>query len=214
MHPHLRDLINKGEGDQLDYKQEISSASKIAKTMSSFANHKGGTILVGVRDNRSIAGVNIEDEQYMLDLAAHFYSKPEIDIEIREWMVGGKKILECLVPEGTDKPYYAKGDDGKWWAYVRVKDQSLLASKVVLDVLKKDAEDQPSLIEFSEKERQLLSYLNEHDKITLDGFRKMVNISRRRASRILVDLILAGVIRNHTTEKKEYYTLVEMPGSR
>ena len=51
-----RYLIN-GEGDMLDYKQEITSANKIAKTMVSFANHRGGTLLVGVRDNRTIAGI-------------------------------------------------------------------------------------------------------------------------------------------------------------
>ncbi|MDG1720248.1 MAG: ATP-binding protein [Bacteroidia bacterium] len=71
----IKKYLIDGEGETLDYKQEISSASKIAKTMVSFANHKGGVLLVGVRDNRSIAGIRSEDEKYMLDLASSFYCK-------------------------------------------------------------------------------------------------------------------------------------------
>ena len=101
----IKKYLIDGEGETLDYKQEISSASKIAKTMVSFANHKGGVLLVGVRDNRSIAGIRSEDEKYMLDLAASFYCKPEIELELEEHNIGGKVILECTVPEGESKPY-------------------------------------------------------------------------------------------------------------
>jgi predicted HTH transcriptional regulator len=191
----------------LDYKQEISSAHKIAKTMVSFANQKGGTLLVGVRDNRSIAGIRTEDEKYMLDLAASFYCKPEIILEILEHDIGGKIVLECIVPEGEIKPYSAKGEDGKWWVYVRNKDKSLLASKVVVDVLRRQASSDGTLIEYGKNEEMLLKYLEENERITLNEFKKKVNISRWRASKILVNLISAGVIRNHTHEKTEFYTL-------
>jgi predicted HTH transcriptional regulator len=191
----------------LDYKQEISSAHKIAKTMVSFANHKGGTLLVGVRDNRSIAGIRTEDEKYMLDLAASFYCKPEIILEILEHDIGGKIVLECIIPEGEIKPYSAKGEDGKWWVYVRNKDKSLLASKVVVDVLRRQASSDGTLIEYGKNEEMLLKYLEENERITLNEFKKKVNISRWRASKILVNLISAGVIRNHTHEKTEFYTL-------
>ena len=63
---HIQQLIAKGESDILDFKKTISSANKIAKTMSSFANHKGGTLLIGVNDNGTISGVRSEDEKYML----------------------------------------------------------------------------------------------------------------------------------------------------
>ena len=191
----------------LDYKQEITSANKIAKTMVSFANHRGGTLLVGVRDNRTIAGIRTEDEKYMLDLAASFYCKPEIPLEIIEHAIGDKLILECVVPEGDDKPYSAKGDDGKWWVYVRNKDKSLLASKIVVDVLRRQASNKGTLIQYGKNEEMLLKYLEENERVTLMEFKKMVNISRWRASKILVNLISAGVIRNHTHEKMEFYTI-------
>lgn len=204
----IKKYLIDGEGETLDYKQEISSASKIAKTMVSFANHKGGVLLVGVRDNRSIAGIRSEDEKYMLDLAASFYCKPEIELELEEHNIGGKVILECTVPEGELKPYSAKGEDGKWWVHIRNKDKSLLASKIVVDVLKRQSSNKGTLIKYGKNEETLLKYLEDNDRITLQQFRKMVNISKWRASKILVNLISAGVILNHTHEKMEFYTLV------
>ena len=204
----IKKYLIDGEGETLDYKQEISSASKIAKTMVSFANHKGGVLLVGVRDNRSIAGIRSEDEKYMLDLAASFYCKPEIELELEEHNIGGKVILECTVPEGELKPYSAKGEDGKWWVHIRNKDKSLLASKIVVDVLKRQSSNKGTLIKYGKNEEALLKYLEDNDRITLKQFRKMVNISKWRASKILVNLISAGVILNHTHEKTEFYTLV------
>ena len=204
----IKKYLIDGEGETLDYKQEISSASKIAKTMVSFANHKGGVLLVGVRDNRSIAGIRSEDEKYMLDLAASFYCKPEIELELEEHNIGGKVILECTVPEGELKPYSAKGEDGKWLVHILNKDKSLLASKIVVDVLKRQSSNKGTLIKYGKNEEALLKYLEDNDRITLQQFRKMVNISKWRASKILVNLISAGVILNHTHEKTEFYTLV------
>ena len=207
MKARLREMILEGEGESLDYKQTISSSQKIAKTMSAFANHKGGTLLVGVRDNKTIAGVRPEEERYMLEQAANFYCRPEIDLDIKVHSVEGMQILECIVPEGQDKPYYALAEDDKWWVYIRVKDKSLIASKVVMDVLKKEASGRPNMIRYGKNEEALLRYLRSNERINLAEFSKLVNISRRRASKILVNLISAGVIRNHTNEKTEFFTL-------
>ncbi len=207
MQAHILKMILRGEDETLDFKQTITSASKIAKTMSAFANHKGGTLLVGIRDNKTVAGIRTEDEKYMLDLAASFFCKPEVKIELDEWEIDGKLVLECRVLEGEAKPYYAKDEEGSWWAYIRVKDKSLLASKVVIDVLKRQTKPNGTLIKFSSKEKALLDFLSANERITLKQYTKMLNLSRYRASKILVNLISTGIIRSHTFEKTEFYTL-------
>lgn len=196
-----------GENDVLDFKQQITSESKIAKTMVSFANHKGGTLLVGVDDDKRILGIDPEEEKFMLEKAAGFYCRPEIKLVIH--VIHHKKVnfLEVIVPEGKEKPYYAKDDNGKWWVHIRVKDQSLLASKVVVDVLKRQHNGADMAVPFTSKEKALLEYLNENDRITLKQYRKMLNLSARRATRIMVNLVSIGAIRMHCTEKTDYYTL-------
>ena len=202
----IKKYLQDGEGVSLDYKQSVSSTAKIAKTMVSFANTKGGVLLMGVRDNKSICGVRSEDEKYMLDMAARFYCRPEIDIDIREHTVEGKTVLEVLVPDGSDKPYYAKDELGDWWVYVRVYDKSLLASKTTVDFLRRKQQQTPVSIEFGHIEKGILGYLSANERITLMQICKMFNISRRRASRIVVNLMSLDVLRSHTTEKTEYYT--------
>lgn len=69
----LEKLIAKGEGEQLDFKQSISNAKKIAKTLVAFANTTGGKLLIGVNDSGLIVGCEIEEEMYMIDLAITQY---------------------------------------------------------------------------------------------------------------------------------------------
>lgn len=203
----LQHLIDEGENEKLDFKKEISSAKKIAKTLVSFANHKGGTILVGINDDKTLHGVHAEEEKHMLTLAAELYCKPALQIEIKEHAFGKKTILEAVIPKGEEKPYFAKGEDEKWWAYIRVKDQSLLASKVMVDVLKRKQTSHQTLIKYSSHEQALLDYLTKNERITLKEYCRLVNISRRRAQTILVNLISIGMLRVLSTEKEDFYTL-------
>lgn len=203
----IYNLIAVGEGEMLDFKKEISSEVKIAKSIVAFANHHGGTLLVGVNDDGTISGIKAEEERYMLERASGFYCFPAIELTIHEWNLKGKIILEVLVPEGHEKPYYALDESGKKWVYVRQGDQSLLASKVVVEVLKRQHSARPALIKYTAVEKSLMEYLKSHRRITLKEYCRLVNISRWRAMRILVNLTSVGVIRVHDNEKPEYYTL-------
>lgn len=191
----------------LDFKKEISNVHRIAKTMVSFANHQGGTLLVGVRDDGSISGVKAEEEKFMLEKAATMFCYPSIELHIHEWNLKGKVVLEVLVPEGKNKPFYAIDEEGKKWVYVRQHDQSLLASKVVVEVLKRKSSTSQTVVEFTSKEKALMDYLKVNPRITLKEYCKLVNISRWRAQRILVNLISVGVLCVFDIEKPEYYTL-------
>ena len=106
------------------------------------------------------------------------------------------------------KPHYALGEDKKWWVYVRVNDKSVLASKIVVDVLKRENKSEGVLLEYTSKEKALLEYLTTNERITAREFSHMLNLSRRRSYRILVNLVLSGVLRIHTTEKEEFYTAI------
>ncbi len=199
--------IQEGEGIQQDFKKTISSQIKIAKTIVSFANTRGGRLIIGVNDQGKITGIKSEEEIYMIEGAAEFYSKPDISVEFHLFEIQNKSVLVVEVPESNCKPHYAKDEEGKWWVYIRVNDQSVLASKIVVDVLKKETNQEDILIEYSSKEKALLQYLEKNQRITLNEFTKLVNISRRRASRIIVNLICSGIIRSHNTEQVEFYTL-------
>ncbi len=204
---NVKKLIFEGEGVTVDFKKTITSCEKIARTMVSFANNKGGKLLIGVTDDGTIKGVKSDDEErYMITKAAHFFSRPALEPVFEEVYFDDKLVLVVEIASSELKPHYALAEDGKWWAYVRVKDKSVLASKIVLEVLKRSSNDQGVLIEYSENESTLLGHLEKVGRITIKECSELLKVGRRRAQNVLVDLILSGLIKINTTEKEEYYT--------
>jgi predicted HTH transcriptional regulator len=204
---NIRKLILEGEGVTQDFKKRITSCEKIARTMVSFANNKGGRLLVGISDDGTISGLKSEDEEkYMITRAAHFFCKPALEPLFEEIYIDDKVVLVVEIKKSELKPHYALGEDKKWWVYIRVNDKSVLASKIVIDVLKRENNEHGVFLEYSSKEKALLEYLDKNERITSKEYSLMLNLSRRSTHRILVNLVLSGVIRLHTTEKEEYYT--------
>lgn len=207
--PSIKSLILQGEGVTLDFKKTITNTGKIAKSLVAFANNKGGKLLIGVADDGTIKGVKSEEEEkYMILTAAHQFCKPAIEPNFEEIYVDDKLVLVANIPESDTKPHYALDDDKKWWAYIRIDDKSVLASKIIVDVLKNDHKDSGVLISYSDNEKKLLEFLNDNDKITLKEYSKLLRCSYRKAQKIIVNLILANVVKSNTTEKEEFFTAV------
>jgi predicted HTH transcriptional regulator len=202
----LQTLIAKGESDTLEFKQRIKHPDRIARTMVSLANTRGGIILVGVMDNGEIKGIDPEEEKFTLDQASQMYCDPPVKLFYKEVEEEDLTVLKVIVPESGTKPHYAKVKEGDWRAYVRVKDESVQASKVVEKVLRQEPPSPPRRA-LDRNELMLLAHLKENPRITQQQYMKLVNLSRRRAARILIALSLEGIIRLHDKEKETYYTL-------
>jgi predicted HTH transcriptional regulator len=200
-------LIAGGESETLDFKQTISDASKIAKTLVAFANNKGGTLLIGVRDNGSICGIRSEDEKYMLELAGTFYCEPKINVSYTEYEFDKKTVIEAKILAGNDKPYYAKDKDGKWWVYHRVHDQSLQASAVMFQVIKKQNRANTEMSSYSFLESEILKALTLEKPLSLNDIVNLVNIKKNRVIYSLAKLIHFNLVSVIHQQKQEYYSL-------
>lgn len=204
---NIKRLILEGENVSLDFKKTISSAEKIAKTLVAFANNRGGKLLIGVADDGTIKGVKSEDEEkYMINKSAHLFCRPAIEPTFEEIYIDDKVVLMVDIPKSDVKPHYALDEQKKWWVYFRVKDKSVLASKIIVDVLKEGAKETGQLIAYSDYEKKLLIYLEEHGRITLKEYTKLIKTGHKKAQRVIVSLILAGVLIPHLSEKEEYFT--------
>ncbi|MCD4791150.1 MAG: ATP-binding protein [Bacteroidales bacterium] len=204
---YIHKLIVQGEHQQLDFKFEIADSQKIARTFSAFANTDGGKLLIGVKDNGTIAGVRSVEEYYMAEAAANMYSKPEIKFKSKEWVVEGKKVLEITIPASNEKPHYAQNEDGKWLAYIRVHDQNILANRVLVNAWKRKKSKEGTYINYTEKEKLLLEYLENHDSITLSKFRRIAGISAYKAGNILTNFLTLDIIETEISEKRTVYRL-------
>lgn len=203
----LRQLIALGEGFRIEFKRKVPSADKLAKALVAFANSRGGHILIGVDDNRSVIGIRSPEEaEFEIERAARLYCDPPVAYTIELVPYAGREVLVIYVPESTQKPHFRLEPNGRT-AFIRVQDKSLEASRDVVRALRDEQADRPIRFQYGPREEQLFRYLNRYERITVREFSRMVHISPRRASRILVTLVRAGVLRLHKTEKAEYFTL-------
>ncbi len=203
----LRKLIAEGENQQLDFKYCISDSRKIARTLSAFSNTDGGRLLIGVRDNGSIAGIKSDEEYYMVDTAVELFCRPSVDFTIKQHVTAGKTILEVEVPKGSKRPYQAKDEGGRWLSYFRHNDQNLLANRVLLQVWRKEEKKSGVLVKFSKAENILMDYLVKNGSITLSKFRKIAGISSYKAESVLANLIIFKVLIMNASEKGFSYEL-------
>lgn len=208
----LHKLIEDGENSTVEFKRKFSSPEKIAKEMIAFANSKGGTILFGIDDDRSIVGVESEKgEMELIDTAARFFCEPEVVYDSEIVSIKKSDIVVVNIPESTNKPHKLLTDnkDGETKVYIRYNDKSILASRETINILKgSNKKSHPVKITFGEIEKTLLRYLEENEKITVKGFKKLANISERRASRILVNLVRTEVLRHHRIDNNEFFTII------
>lgn len=208
MENYLKELIYKGENQQLDFKYCVSDSRKIARTLSAFANTDGGRLLIGVRDNGSIAGIESDEEAYMVDTAAHHFCRPEIHYTIKQHSAGIKTILEIQVFKGSNRPYQVRDESGRWLSYFRHHDQNLLANRILLKVWRKEDKGKGVLVKFGKAENLLMAYLKENGTITLSKFRKIAGISSYRAETIIANMVIFRVLKMNASEKGFTYELM------
>lgn len=192
--PGLRDMLNEGEHQQQDFKFRVDDARKIARTLVAFANTDGGRLLIGVKDNGKVVGVNAEEDFYVAEAAAHVHSKPEISFQTRLWNHEGKTVIEFYVPPSSNRPHLAPDEDGKWQAYIRINDHNILAQSVILKVWKLGFQRKPQSWQYSAAEQELFRYLSENGSISLSKFQKIGKIRRERAENSLARLVSWGIL--------------------
>ena len=210
---YIHRLISEGEHVHQDFKFEISDARKIAKSISAFANTEGGRLLVGVKDNGKIAGVRSEEEIYMIEAAAQRYCQPPVDIHTYIYKVEGKDVLEAVIDESPQKPVYALDENERKRAYVRIKDETILASPIHLDIWRHNRTEEKIIIAYTPREQQILSLLKQHPALTLNQCQRLTRMNRKQIISLLADFIRFGLIEPVFYDHTFYFRLKEDNGT-
>lgn len=91
--------------------------------------------------------------------------------------------------------------------YVRNADRSIQASREVREILKERLKEKSYRFRYGEKEDLLMKYLDQNQSITLSEFARVAEISLKQASKTLVLLVLARVLRVFAHEMEDKYLL-------
>ncbi|MCO6465258.1 MAG: ATP-binding protein [Bradyrhizobiaceae bacterium] len=210
----LREIIAGGESSTVEFKRKYTSIEKFAREIIAFANTDGGVLLVGVDDDGKIVGVESEKElQEVVAITQHsIVPWLQLDMEVVE--IDFRDVVVIRVPRSATKPHrYVSTNsndealDKK--AFIRNGEQSVEASREMVKVLEGQSPHAPPItLSIGDRERRLFTYLERYGKASVNDFARLVNISRRRASQILVRLVRAGVLHIHNDGAHDFFTLV------
>ncbi len=209
MTSYITKLIRQGEHQTQDFKYCISDSRKIARSLVAFANTDGGRLLVGVKDNGRIAGVRSDEEYYMIEGAAKIYSKPAIEFTTHQHLIEGKTVLEVNIEPSSEKPHFAKDDDGKWWAYFRKDDENRLANKIMIEVWKRQKSPDGILINYSDAEKTLLDYLENNKSISISKFSRIAQLSYRKAEQVIINFRSINILKDYFGDSRIDYSINE-----
>ncbi len=199
------ELIEMGEGLTVEFKRTVDSPFKIAKTLASFANTSGGVLLVGIADNRSTVGIKSElRELEKLDRASSELIEKELFVRCKTVTLGISKILRVEIEESQDKPHYAINEKGDRIIYVRAKDKSVPTNRLMLPGEGDAATDK---LLASRPVKNLVNHLRNNDSINEKDFSNLINVSVKRATRLLHDLTDKGIILKRGSGKGALYSL-------
>lgn len=185
-----------GEATSYDKKEklEINKPKSWLKSVSAFANGRGGKLIFGVKEDNTILGLDDyqkDSENISEIIKTKMDSIPEFDMEIEQ--LEGKVILILSIYPGKNTPYFVV-DSGSRTAYKRVGNQSIPATRIDLfnmslkgqrvtyDSLESDKKIQDitfkelaieyknkTLKEFEEKDLLSFGLINEEGNLTIAG---------------------------------------------
>ena len=184
---YIYELIEEGEHECQDFKFAITDSRKIARSIAAFANNKGGRLLVGVKDNGTVAGIRNDEEIYMIEQAAERYCKPVQSVEQTLYCVDGKYVLKVDIFSFGKKPVLAQDDNEKWQVYYRVADENVQVPDLFRRMLAATPNDEV-LVRFTDAQRWLLQFISKNEVVTLDEIALSGKLSRETIEESVVRL--------------------------
>jgi ATP-dependent DNA helicase RecG len=103
------DLIARGEGETVEFKKSMGQLRRAVETTAAFANTRGGHLLIGVRDDGAVIGVEGEDSVRRMAQLITAHTDPVLYPSIEAVEVKGKQVIVATVAESEDKPHLAYG---------------------------------------------------------------------------------------------------------
>lgn len=113
---NIKELIDRGESQDLEFKESLRLKEEIGETVSAFSNSNEGVVLVGVSDGGEPIEMDIGGNT--LEELANYIKRntdPQIFPTVKILEVGVKKVVMIEVRESQEKPVFFKNH-----AYKRV----------------------------------------------------------------------------------------------
>ena len=203
----LLELIEEGEHEHQDFKFAITDSKKISRSIAAFANNDGGRLLIGVKDNGSIAGMKGDEEYYMIDYAASSYCKPSQKVSYKLYNVAGKFVLWVDIQK-SDKLVYAIDESGKWKAYYRYRDENIQVPGSIAEIVKLQKSSKRTAT-YADNEALVLEHIVKLGRATIDYLYAKIKLSRKSLKESIANLVILNVVKLEFNGENWYLAQVQ-----
>ncbi len=186
------------EGPTSEWKEILPRPERLAKTLCAFGNSAGGDLWIGVADDGRVVGLNGQD-----GLRAGFQAAADLVQPTPRWRwerlrIDGKVIIRVHIERLRDGVATVLAKDGApGHVYLREGSSNRRASaRTVRDL------NAGHKVKVGPKERELLRLLSQGNPQSLGQIAKALRMGERRARRLLVPLLRAGLL--HDREGNRY----------
>ena len=188
-------LLKQKESTHLEFKSRFENPHKAARILAAFSNTSGGTLLVGIGDDKSIKGCSEIEEMTKIEYAALELVVPPIEIKYSSYNHEGKrKVLIISVSESKNKPHEAIDEHNHHVVFVRANDQTTPVTKEMTQILDKSDNEVDEQLLGQPNVKYLITFLKKNNKITAKEYAKLINISAYRATKLLEGLTYGGIL--------------------
>lgn len=137
----INELLARPEGKTLEFKQDLSGAKNILKTLTAFANTAGGVLLIGIEDeSRAVLGVEnpLDEEERLCNLISDSIEPRLVpNVEMLNW--SGRTLLAVEVYPSALRPHWLKSEGMEDGVLVRVGSTNRRADRPLIGEMRRSA---------------------------------------------------------------------------
>ena len=167
--------IARGEGKTLEFKELLPASDRLAKTIVAFANTGGGKILIGVKNDGAVVGIDnskVPDYLDRISNMAHDLIHPLVAPDIYAYSLRDTTVIVVEVYPSPLKPHFLKSRGKMSGVYIRVGATNKLADAEYIQELERQK------LNISFDEDRCVDYPDEAHCI--DDLKQLLTVQLRR----------------------------------
>jgi hypothetical protein len=183
-------------------------SDEVAVKLSALANAGGGILLIGIKDNGKVVGINPEAVQSQLTLINEKKCVPSVQIATKALQMDMKFVLEVTIAPPIEKPVLALDVTNGRTAYYRLENTVFPLSKIIVglwNLQKKEGRIQALSADLDTIQTSLFDLFEGDTRMTLSQLYKLQALEKSLIDKSLIQLIYKGFVDFEIGETMRYF---------